>query len=523
MRRPPPPSLATLLLLLPFLLVTAIPSADAAEGAWPFGVPAGARARGRDLYNLGLLGAKAVDADNVPAAAPQGGGMRRGHPSQGGSDGGPLRLRIDVLYPKGPAATCGLKTGDVITGLGRKAFKEPCLEALAKALRKAEAGKGEVTLLVERQGAGRAEKVVVRIPASGKIMAKPLKGAGRRKILDAALRRLAERQGANGGYKQTLSGINGSVVMAALAGLAWVAGGSTTAHGPYRKNVKRAADFVIQNAGSRMVMPGGGGMRGGKNWNQTNWGVAYGAIFLGELQAHHDDARIRRAVIAMGADLVKRQERSGGWAHGPGGPNALGYVELNIVSGLALAGIGLAGEAGYEVPADMLERADAYLKASSSGDGGVGYSDKPGQKGQGNIGRTAGCWLGYQTLGRGKAGWGQKMKKWITRGAGKVFGGHASLMQHILLGGVAAQAVGGKAATAFWAMMERDLTLARAPDGSLQPRPWHESLSMGSNSDVTFGEIWTTAAWAIVLGCTPEKGERPGLPYWMGLKRTPGR
>ena len=32
-----------------------------------------------------------------------------------------------------------------------------------------------------------------------------------------------------------------------------------------------------------------------------------------------------------------------------GGPNALGYVELNIVSGLALCGMGLAGQAGYKL------------------------------------------------------------------------------------------------------------------------------------------------------------------------------
>ena len=42
---------------------------------------------------------------------------------------------------------------------------------------------------------------------------------------------------------------------------------------------------------------------------------------------------------------------------------------------------------------------------------------------------------------------------------------------------------------------------------------------MGSNSDVTFGQVWTTAAWAVVLGCEPVKEGRPGLPFWMGLRR----
>ena len=39
---------------------------------------------------------------------------------------------------------------------------------------------------------------------------------------------------------------------------------------------------------------------------------------------------------------------------------------------------------------------------------------------------------------------------------------------------------------------------------------------MGSNSDVTFGEVWTTAAWAVVLGCEQVPGGRPGLSVWLG-------
>jgi len=170
------------------------------------------------------------------------------------------------------------------------------------------------------------------------------------------------------------------------------------------------------------------------------------------------------------------------------------------------------------VPAEVIAKAEEYLSASGSGDGGVAYSDQPGQRGQGNIGRTAGAWLGFVDLGLGKSKWGQKMGKYVTSHAGEVFGGHASWMQHVLLGGVAAHAQGGAARKAFWEACATELVIARAPDGSFQPRPWHESLSIGSNSDVSFGEVWTTAAWAIVLGCEPTK-ERPGLPAWMGLAR----
>ncbi len=484
-----------------------------ADGAWPFGGGSGPAARGQDLHNLGLLGAKARDADAAPRA-PMGSGMRTGQSKGPGNDAGPGRLAVVLTLPDGPAAKAGLVAGDVIVGVGKRAFKDGSLAALAEALRKAESGKGEVILLVERVGAARKQKIAMTIPTGGKPAAKPTKGAGRTRLIEAALQWLAERQQSGGGYRQTLSGLNGSVCQTALAGLAWLAGGSDDETGPHADNVARAASFCAHNLGKGSM--GGAPMRGGKNWDQTNWGVAHAAIFLGELYARRPSPDVKRALLAAGTSLAGRQEASGGWAHGPGGPNALGYVELNIVTGLALCGMGLATRAGFEVPPDVMKKAEAYLKASSGG-GGVGYSANSGQAGQGNIGRTAVTWLGYRTLGLGKGGFAGQMKRWASRNAGAVMGGHASLMQHILLAGVAAHAIGGRAKTTFWKTLERDLILARAPDGSFQPRPWHESLSMGSNSDVTFGQVWTTAAWTIVLACEPEKGVRPGLPAWMGL------
>jgi hypothetical protein len=250
--------------------------------------------------------------------------------------------------------------------------------------------------------------------------------------------------------------------------------------------------------------------------DQTNWGHAYAAIFLGEYLARRDDRDVERALREIGQALAERQEKSGGWAHGPGGPNPLGYLELNIVSGLALCGMGMARRAGFSPPDDVVDKAMAYLEASSGGDGGVGYSDSPGQKGMGNIGRTAISWLGARALGLEKRPFTRKMRRYTEAHIDDFSGAHASWIQHVLHAGVAANALGSAARKAYWNVMERDLVLARAPDGSLQPRPWHESLSMQSNSDVTFGEVWTTAAWTIVLAGPVDEDGLPGLPAWQG-------
>ena len=89
-------------------------------------------------------------------------------------------------------------------------------------------------------------------------------------------------------------------------------------------------------------------------------------------------------------------------------------------------------------------------------------------------------------------------------------------MQHIFLAGVAAAAHGRNVEKTYWESMEQSLVLAWSPDGSFQPRPWHESVSMGSNSDVSFGEVWTTAAWAVVLLAAPDERAGTGLPAWCG-------
>jgi hypothetical protein len=105
-----------------------------------------------------------------------------------------------------------------------------------------------------------------------------------------------------------------------------------------------------------------------------------------------------------------------------------------------------------------------------------------------------------------------KTENYVKEHAGDVFDGHASLMQHFLLAGLGAHAQGGDAQKAYWAKCRTSFVLARAPDGSLQPRPWKETIGSHRNNDVEVGEAWTTACWAIVVGCRPAADAPPTLP-----------
>jgi len=489
------------------------PPAAATPGDWPFGATEELRT-GRDLYNLGALGAKA-QLPGTPPPKPQAEGRRT--TSMGANtdphDEGPRALEIVALYPGGPAETAGLLIGDIVISAGGKRFEKLGSHAvLSKAIRSALSGNdgGSVELGVEREGERKTVTLEVQLDGLGKALKKPSSSEARTILAERARSWLRERQADDGGFAQTLSGTTGAVVQTSLAGLAWIAGGSNLEQGVDQDSLASARKFITAKLDG-MKTPS----RGSGNWNQENWGWAHATIFLGELHHSSPGPELLADLQRCADKLIEYQESSGGWAHGPGGANALGYTELNIVSGLALSGLGLARREGCNVDESSIERAARYI-AKSSGGGGVGYSTRDGQVGQGNIGRTAAAWLGYANLGLKKDQQYKQMTKFVKRTVGDVLEGHASLMQHILLAGVAAAAQGGSSEKNYWKSVETMMVIAMGPDGSFQPRPWYESVSMGSNSDVTFGEVWTTAAWAIALSAAPAKDGSGGLPGWCG-------
>lgn len=491
------------------------PTQKGSSEHWPFGVdeaPGSIGSDRLDLFNLGPLGAKCWDADQPAPVADKSTGRQsfEGHGETGG-DHGPKRLVVYALFGKGPAQQAGIKLGDGITGVGGQPFASGCFTPLADAIRAAEAADGKLLLDVLRDGADMV--VTVKLKKLGAMATTPEQGKLLASLHDDALAWLADRQ-VGGGYPETLGGTNGAVVQTCLAGLAWISGGSSLKKGKHKTNLQSAVAFVQRGLSEGDPMKG----RTEANWDQTTWGFAHAAIFFGELCLAAKDKALQKELQSIVDTLSQRQEVSGGYGHGPGGKNALGYIELNILAAYVLSGLGTAQRAGCEVDAAIVDKLLGYAQESAGDDGGVGYATGPGQKGMGNIGRTAGAWLGARGLGRGDDAFVVRMRDYVTQHIAEVMGGHASLQQHMLLAGVAAAALGAEAQAAYWeGGLRRDLTLARAPDGSLQPRPWHESLSMNSNTDVAMGEVWTTASWAIVLGA--HRDDRKGcLPGWCGVR-----
>lgn len=407
---------------------------------------------------------------------------------------------LKTVAKGGPADLAGLKEGDVIVSVDGKKFTKKGPEAvdeLEAAIEDAEAVKGKTpqkggTLKLELQGKTKPEPKLVTVeyfgPHSKTCPEKCEKCAA---VLTRALDYLKKTQRGDGGFRVGSGGQNGDVVVSSLALLAWRGDKNQR----YSAEIKKAAKGIAARAGKEEEM--GKQKPGEPNWNQTNWPLAFAVMALSEITAKDSSNEWKPQIAEFTKKIGENQEATGGWAHGPGGPNALGYVELEVMSNLCLGAFGMAREAGIEPPASPLFKGVEYVKACTSG-GGVAYSTRPGQAGFGDPGRTAGAYWAFRQLRRKEKVVGE-MEKFYDRGMKDLPNGHASPVMHIWAGSLAAAAMGNGASKRFWTLYRPFIMAARAEGGAFDARPNDETRQLKSNGDRSVGYVYMTAAYAIVM------------------------
>lgn len=453
------------------------------------GMPQGFGQAKQDLTNLSLIGAR------------------------GEADGAAIQVR--EVSEGGPAARGGLRVGDELIGVSGRAFQPGQVgpvEQLWAGIDAHECARKKGPLLLSVRRGGEESELKLKIPQYGK----KGRGIGGKKnkrtsaMIKAGLAFLARTQAGNGAFPTTLGGKTGLVVVTSLGGLAFLSAGTSAKPG---SPLGRAIDYVVKHANVKERGGLGFGAGGGGNWNQENWEHAYALMFLSEVARKTHRPDVKAKVAELTSKLFQTQEESGGWAHGPGGPNALGYVELEIVSNYALLGMGAAQQLGVELDEGRLEKALRWIVGTSNGDGGVGYSHRQGQKGFGDPGRTAGALVAFAALGQSRHPFFAKMANFYRRNLTKLPEGHVSPAMHILAGAMASKLLGKKAFKQFLAAYELHLLGARCFDGSFAATPTQESRSMRNNTDLTVGPRWTTATYVLVLTLEQDK-----LPLLLGGK-----
>jgi hypothetical protein len=477
---------------------------------------------------------------SLPAAAQQGGwpggqGGNGGWPNgQGGNGGGGFpgmpgqsedlvnlgalglgvnvsgtRLDVRELLEGSPAGRVGVQVGDAIVGVSGRPLQEaapgPVLQVIA-AVEKAEAARKKRVVVLTVSRGGQERQVTVPVGKLGKHSRScPTKCKKCDKVVRQGLEFLVRTQSSDGSFPTSLGGKTGTVVVTSLSGLALLSAGLKPQPG---SPLGKAIDYVLDHVGQADTGPlaGMGGGRG--NWNQINWELGYGLMFLTEVAR-----KTRRAdVLEKCRELVRiievNQEASGGWAHGPGGPNALGYVELEIVGNYLLTGLGAARRLELELNEDKLSKALTWIEGTSPGDGGVGYSQRDGQR-FGDAGRTAGALVAYNALGQSRAPFFEKMANYYVGHIEKLPEGHVSPAMHLLAGAMASRVLGKAATREYYERFRLHIMQHRRPNGSFASTPTEESQSMRNNTDLSVGPRWTTATYVLIL--TLHEGNLPLL------------
>lgn len=418
---------------------------------------------------------------------------------QAGVHPGAAGIRVTSLIANGRGAGAGLRVGDVIVGVDRRGLRDgdaPFLQ-LAELLEapRREDEPAVVTVLRDRD----TVKIEVMIPGTAKHSRDcPADCPRCQAILAKALETLAGMQARDGSFPTKLGGTNGQVAVTTIAGLAFLANGDTPEKGTYSKVVKNARDWLVANAGRERP---GAGDTGGKNWSQVNWALGYAPLFLARVQAIDPTDEVKAKLVEIRDALLANMEPSGGWAHGPRNENPypLDYAELVAVGNLCLAALGEISSVGIEVPKEKIVLAMNYTERTSDGAGGVGYSTRPGQKGIGSAGRTAGAIFALSRCGLDRHPFMKKLKSYYERNMAEIPHGHVSPDYHLFFGALAAKVLGKREWREFMDTFRPEILSLWNGDGTFGVRPADTSRFGMSNTDRTMGEAWRTATFTLIL------------------------
>lgn len=408
-------------------------------------------------------------------------------------------LSVRSLVSGGPAEKAGIKSGDTVTGVDGRPFTgaPDAAIAIVMACEAAELqAKKDASVTLTVNG----KEVKVTFAPTGKHATScPKKCKKCDKVVQQGVGFLLAQQKPDGSFPTDLGGKTGKVVVTSLSALALMSAGGADAA------VDKAASYVLAKCGaaddSGLKLGGGGG----GNWNQENWELGYGAIFLGEYARKTKRPDVKAKLFELAKRIEAQQEASGGWAHGPGGPNALNYLELEIVSNWSLMGLGAAKRNGYALDKTKLEKALSWVEQTTRGDGGVGYSPRSGQKGFGEAGRTSGAIAGFAAVGQKQSPFFEKMVGFYRGKMTTLGSGHVSPWMHMTSGAIAAYILGAKDWQSYVDTYRPQLFAARKADGSFAAIPTAESDMLHSNTDATVGPCWTTASAVLILSLSNER------------------
>ncbi len=177
---------------------------------------------------------------------------------------------------------------------------------------------------------------------------------------------LGKVQANDGSWHGLADGDTYPVAMAGLAGMAFLANGSTSTRGAYADQVRRTTSFIVSKAQAS------GLIADGEEQGHPMYGHGFGMMFLASAYGMETRPEVRKkmeTVIKKAIQLTASgQSNLGGWTYYPGGGDE-GSVTVTQMQGLRAA-----HNAGFTIPKGTIENAIRYLELCKTSDGGICYS-----------------------------------------------------------------------------------------------------------------------------------------------------
>jgi hypothetical protein len=191
-----------------------------------------------------------------------------------------------------------------------------------------------------------------------------------RPAIQKGLKLLATRQQDTGAFSNSGYGRNAAVV--ALAGMAWLADGSTPGRGPYGEEVGRVTEYLLDHCEESGFISVEGAQSHGPMYEH-----GFATLFLSEVygMSPRDDLRDK---LSKAIELIVRtQNAEGGWRYQPRREDA--DISVTICQVMALRA---ARNAGLRVPNETVDHCIEYVKKCQNADGGFKYMLQAGGESQ---------------------------------------------------------------------------------------------------------------------------------------------
>jgi hypothetical protein len=189
------------------------------------------------------------------------------------------------------------------------------------------------------------------------------------KAISRGLDYLAKTQQPDGSLPANVAGRSYPAAMTALAGVAFLASGSTPSKGTYSENIRRAMVYLMQLGDSHPD-----GLIAGKVEARCTYGHGFSMLFLGQCYgmepAGEYEQRLKHTLDRAIQLVANGQSDRGGWLYSPVGKGG----DEGSTTACVLQGLRACRNAGLKVPTETIERAAGYLQHCQNPDGGIAYS-----------------------------------------------------------------------------------------------------------------------------------------------------